>query len=129
MPRTKVSPEVLEKIKNLVGPEHYLDSYEDRICYSYDSTIEESIPDAICFPADAPQIAQIVKWANEALLPVIPRGSGTGLSGGSVPCAADWSWSSPGSTGYWRLTSRIIMRWSSPASLRKNSMTKWRVEG
>jgi len=85
MPRTKVSPEVLEKIKNLVGLDHYLDSYEDRLCYSYDSTIEESIPDAICFPADAPQIAQIMKWANEALLPVIPRGSGTGLSGGSVP--------------------------------------------
>jgi len=85
MPRSEVSAEALDKIKNLVGPKHFLDSFEDRLCYSYDSTIEEAIPDAICFPESPEQIAQIMKWANEYLFPVIPRGSGTGLSGGSVP--------------------------------------------
>jgi len=85
MPASKSSVEVLEKIKKLVGQDDYLDSYEDRLCYSYDSTIEEAIPDAICFPGTPEEIAQILKWANEYRLPVIPRGSGTGLSGGSVP--------------------------------------------
>lgn len=87
MPQSKVSAEVFERIKNLVGEDQYLDSYEDRLCYSYDATIEESIPDAICFPGSVEEIAQIMKWANEYEMPVIPRGSGTGLSGGSVPIA------------------------------------------
>jgi glycolate oxidase len=85
MPQSKVSAEVFERIKDLVGEDHYLDSYEDRLCYSYDATIEESIPDAICFPGSVEEIARIMKWANEYRFPVVPRGSGTGLSGGSVP--------------------------------------------
>jgi glycolate dehydrogenase FAD-linked subunit len=77
--------EVFGKISELVGPEHFNDSIEERICYSYDSTIDEAMPDAIVFPANAEEIASIMKLANEYKLPVTPRGSGTGLSGGSVP--------------------------------------------
>ncbi|HPB32254.1 MAG TPA: FAD-linked oxidase C-terminal domain-containing protein, partial [Candidatus Sumerlaeota bacterium] len=54
-------------------------------CYSYDATIEEAMPDAVCFPGTAQEIADIMKIANEYAMPVIPRGSGTGLSGGSLP--------------------------------------------
>ena len=85
MPRNKSLDDVLEKIKSLVGPDYYTDSLEDRLCYSYDATIDEAMPDAIVFPGNPGQISQIMKWANEYKIPVIPRGAGTGLSGGSVP--------------------------------------------
>ena len=63
MPPSKGAAEGLEQIKNLVGAGHYLDSYEDRLCYSYDSTIEEAIPDAICFPGSAADRGLISKYA------------------------------------------------------------------
>jgi glycolate oxidase len=85
MLKNKAFEGVLEKIKNLVGSEHFCDSYEERLCYSYDATLDEAIPDAIVFPGSAEEIAQIMVRANECRMPIVPRGAGTGLSGGSVP--------------------------------------------
>ena len=84
MLKNKAYLEVLEKIRELVGHEHFTDTYEDRICYSYDATLDEGMPDAIVFPGNTEETAQIMKLANEAGMPVTPRGAGTGLSGGSV---------------------------------------------
>lgn len=85
MPKSNVFDEVLKNIKELVGSEYYTDTLEDRLCYSYDATIDENLPDAIVYPGSTEEIAQIMKWANQSGMPVIPRGAGTGLSGGSVP--------------------------------------------
>jgi len=85
MPRSDVPPEALERIRQCVGAENFTDALEERICYSYDSQIEEARPEAVVFPGSAREIADILKVANEYKIPVIPRGSGTGLSGGSVP--------------------------------------------
>jgi len=85
MLKNKAFEGALETIKGIVGKEHFYDSYEERLCYSYDATLEEAIPDAIVFPGSAEEIALIMKTANEYKMPVIPRGAGTGLSGGSVP--------------------------------------------
>ncbi len=75
-----------EKIKSIVGIRNYLDSEEDKICYSYDATaIFNFKPEAIVFPESEEQISQILKLANEEKFNIIPRGSGTGLSGGSIP--------------------------------------------
>jgi len=85
MQQNNMFEKTLKNIRELVGEDYFSDSLEDRLCYSYDSTIEESLPEAIAFPGSAEEIAQIMKWANQAKMPVIPRGAGTGLSGGSVP--------------------------------------------
>lgn len=85
MQKSNAFVDVLKNIRELVGAEFYSDSLEDRLCYSYDATIEEALPDAIVSPGATEDIARIMKWANEAKMPVIPRGAGTGLSGGSVP--------------------------------------------
>ncbi|MHB1686172.1 MAG: FAD-binding oxidoreductase [Ignavibacteriaceae bacterium] len=75
-----------EKIKNIVGAKNYLDSEEDKLCYSYDATaIYNQMPEAVVFPENEEQISKILKLANEELFNVVPRGSGTGLSGGSIP--------------------------------------------
>ena len=77
---------VLDKIKNIVGYENYLDSEEDKIVYSYDGTpLLSQKPEAILKPRDEEDVSAILKLANEEKFNVVPRGSGTGLSGGSVP--------------------------------------------
>ena len=43
------------------------------------------MPDAVVFPGSAAEVAAIVRLANEHRFPVVPRGAGTGRSGGSVP--------------------------------------------
>jgi glycolate oxidase len=60
-------------------------SLEDRICYSYDATGKEFLPDAVAYPLNADEIRRTVLLANEFLFPVIPRGAGSGFSGGSLP--------------------------------------------
>jgi glycolate oxidase len=72
-------------LEDIVGKENVLTSKEDLICYSYDAQLKESLPDAVVIPEDKYQIAEVLKYANAEEIPVIPRGAGTGLSGGSVP--------------------------------------------
>ncbi len=75
-----------EKIKSIVGKKNYFDSEEDKIVYSFDATpIFEQKPEAIVFPEDEEQISRIVKLANDEKFNIVPRGAGTGLSGGAVP--------------------------------------------
>jgi glycolate oxidase len=75
-----------EKIKSIVGKNNYFDSEEDKRVYSFDATpIFEQKPEAIVFPEDEGQISGILKLANEEKFNIVPRGAGTGLSGGAVP--------------------------------------------
>jgi glycolate oxidase len=60
-------------------------SLEDRICYSYDATGKEFLPDAVAYPVSAEEVRGTVLLANEQRFPVVPRGGGTGFSGGSLP--------------------------------------------
>lgn len=76
----------LEELKFIVGKENYFDSIEEKISYSYDATpMLSTLPEAILFPQNEMQIQKILQLANEEKFAVVPRGSGTGLSGGSIP--------------------------------------------
>lgn len=75
---------VLAELRCIVGDEHVLTSDEDRLCYAYDGQCEERVPDAVARPVDSEQIARILRLGNDAGFAVVPRGGGTGLSGGSV---------------------------------------------
>lgn len=76
----------LGRLKSIVGGENFLDSPEHKIVYSYDATpLLKHIPDAILIPRSTDQISEILKLANEEKFAVVPRGSGSGLSGGSIP--------------------------------------------
>jgi glycolate oxidase len=75
-----------EKLKSIVGLKNYFDSKEDKLVYSYDGTpVYKQLPEAVLFPQDEEQISQIIKLANNEKFNVVPRGAGTGLSGGSIP--------------------------------------------
>lgn len=75
-----------EKLKSIVGAQNFFDSKEDKLVYSYDGTpVYRHLPEAVIFPEDAEQISKILKLANQEKFNVVPRGAGTGLSGGSIP--------------------------------------------
>jgi glycolate oxidase len=81
-----ITKQTLGKLRDIVGVENYLDSAEDKIAYSYDGTpLLQQLPVAILIPRSVTHISQILKLANEAKFSVVPRGSGSGLSGGSIP--------------------------------------------
>jgi glycolate oxidase len=75
----------LHNLKTLLGPDHILTTPEERWGYAYDATDRAAMPEAVVFPGSAAEIAAIVRLANEHRFPVVPRGAGTGRSGGSVP--------------------------------------------
>jgi len=75
----------LWRLRKIVGTQYVLTSAEDLICYGYDAQHVEHRPEAVVRPENADQIAELITFANEAEIPVTPRGAGTGLSGGSVP--------------------------------------------
>jgi len=75
----------LKKLQEIAGANHVVTAREDLLCYSYDGTGQEFMPSAVIFPGSAAEISAIMKLANQALIPVIPRGAGTGMTGGSLP--------------------------------------------
>jgi glycolate dehydrogenase FAD-linked subunit len=76
---------LIEELAAIVGPKHLLTSPEERWTYAYDATDRAAMPDAVVFPGSAAAVAAIVRLAHEHRFPVVPRGAGTGRSGGSVP--------------------------------------------
>jgi glycolate oxidase len=78
-------PSVIQQLETVVGEGNLLTEDADLFLYSYDASFPEFLPDAVAFPRTAEAISSILALASEEGVPVVPRGAGTGLSGGSVP--------------------------------------------
>lgn len=74
-----------KKLENIVGKSYCSKDHEDLICYAYDATARSYLPSAVLFPGNAQEISAILHLANAEGFSVIPRGSGTGMTGGSLP--------------------------------------------
>lgn len=79
-----VNKRFLKKLKKFLGPEHVKSGAEDLIAYSRDATLYEALPDVVAHPGSVSEVVDLVRAAAEEGVPVVPRGAGTGLSGGSV---------------------------------------------
>jgi glycolate oxidase len=82
-----IDPELRQQLISLFGADNCLFEIEDLVAYSYDSARDEHRPAAVVFAQNAPQIAALMQLANRKRFAVVPRGAGSGLSGGSVPLA------------------------------------------
>ncbi len=81
-----LSSATLSQLRAIVGADQVLTSKEDLIPYSFDGTAAMSqMPGCVVFVTTTEQIAEVLKLANGTQTPVVTRGSGTGLSGGSLP--------------------------------------------
>jgi glycolate oxidase len=76
----------LAKLRSTVGDAKLLTEAEDLIPYSFDGTAAlKQKPLCVVFPESTDEVAACVKLAAASEVPIVTRGSGTGLSGGSVP--------------------------------------------
>jgi glycolate oxidase len=86
MPFAEVSTDLISQFGAIVGFENVIVDPEKRHPYSHDETEDFSfLPDVVLKPSTASEISQIMKLCDEHLIPVTPRGGGTGLSGGALP--------------------------------------------
>ncbi len=77
---------ILSSLNRLLGADRVLTSREDLLTYAFDGTpILNEMPGCVVFPDTTAQIAEILRMAHSQHIPVVTRGSGTGLSGGSLP--------------------------------------------
>ncbi len=83
-----VDSHFVESLKSILSAERVLTSAEDLVPYAFDGTAAlKQRPGAVVFPVSTEEVAACVKLARDKSVPVVTRGSGTGLSGGSVPVA------------------------------------------
>ncbi len=80
-----LSKETVKQIIQIAGKENVVEDQESRICYSYDATNRRYLPDVIVFPRTPREISEVLKLANQSHFPVVPRGAGTGFTGGTLP--------------------------------------------
>ena len=75
----------IEALKKIVGEN---DIKTDKIhlrAYSYDATKEHFYPDAVVFPENEEEVSKILKYCNDNKIAIIPRGAGSGFTGGALP--------------------------------------------
>ncbi|HEY1420621.1 MAG TPA: FAD-linked oxidase C-terminal domain-containing protein [Candidatus Dormibacteraeota bacterium] len=77
-------PGVAEELRRVVGRDSVIDSANDLRIFERDASIEGAMPDAVVLPSDTRQVSEVIKVAARHSIPVVPRGAGTGLSGGAV---------------------------------------------
>lgn len=79
---------MLEKDKkfflNLFGYENAYFDEAHKIAYCYDATKKRYKPDAVLFPRDENDVCEILKYCNKNKISVVPRGAGSGFTGGSL---------------------------------------------
>jgi len=75
---------ILAELRSVVGREHVIDGAYDLRIFERDASIEGAVPDAVVLPATSDEVGAVVKLAARHHIPVVPRGAGTGLSGGAV---------------------------------------------
>lgn len=77
--------ELSDRLGKIVGAEYVLSSDMDLELYSYDASLERARPDVVVLPNTTAEVSQISALACKEKIPVIGRGSGTNLTGGTIP--------------------------------------------
>ncbi len=83
----KLPPKARDELIAAVGPKGYLDRPEDLALYEYDGSVDKARPAMVLFPRTTEDVVKIVEITGKYSIPIVGRGSGTGLSGGAIPRA------------------------------------------
>src|SRR5688572_14996806 len=80
-----LAAQTVAELRAIVGKDAIILAHEDRIVYECDMhTFYKGTPDAVVLPSTAGQVQAIVRTCRRAGVPIVPRGSGTGLIGGAM---------------------------------------------
>ena len=75
----------IDFLTSIVGEENIKKDKAHLIAFSYDATRERFEPDAVVFPRGEDDISKILKYCNEHGIVIVPRGAGSGFTGGALP--------------------------------------------
>ena len=75
----------LNKFEEIVGKKNVYSDKAHLIAYSYDATRTKHLPDAVIFPRTENDVSNILKYCNEKKIIIVPRGAGSGFTGGALP--------------------------------------------
>ncbi len=85
----QITPELIKSLEEIVGKENVVNEGPEMDDFSHDETAPgvavTHAPDVVVKPYSSEGVSQVLKLANNRMIPVTPRGAGTGLSGGAVP--------------------------------------------
>ena len=76
--------QLLKNLQNIVGVENVVYHSDDLLVFEYDGSVDRGIPEAVVFPSCTDEVSRVVKLASDIGIPVVGRGTGTGLSGGAI---------------------------------------------
>ena len=79
------SSALIGRLKEILGQDYVLSSDMDLTLYGYDASLERGGADVVVLPNSAEEVSQVIALAHKEQIPVIARGSGTNLSGGTIP--------------------------------------------
>ena len=75
-----------KQLREIVGDKYFRTDQEALVAHSYDGTpMLQGLPDGVIYPESTEQVSEIMKIASNHLIPIITRGSGTNLCGGTTP--------------------------------------------
>jgi len=77
--------DLIRQLAATVGQENVLTSETDRAVYGYDGSLHSAYPEVVVLPKSTEQVSAILSLASREGIPIVARGSGTNLSGGSIP--------------------------------------------
>ena len=76
--------QLLKNLQDIVGVENVVYHSDDLLVFEYDGSVDRGIPEAVVFPSCTDEVSRVVKLASDVGIPVVGRGTGTGLSGGAI---------------------------------------------
>ena len=76
--------EFVSRLQRIVGDDNVVFHPDDLLVFEYDGSIDRGMPRAVVFPLNTHEVSQVMALCYEAGVPVVGRGSGTGLSGGAI---------------------------------------------
>ncbi len=77
--------EVIDQLRRSLPPGMVQTEQPSRLAHSHDATFQRRLPDGVVTPVTTEEVQTVLRIANDAEVPVITRGAGSGLSGGAVP--------------------------------------------
>jgi glycolate oxidase len=80
-----IDADVLSSLTRTVGDAHLRLDEETRLAYGTDALRQGTAADVVVFPANPEEISAIARLCHEHRVPMVPRGAGTGYTGGAVP--------------------------------------------
>jgi glycolate oxidase len=81
----KIAQNDIDFLTNIVGKENIYSDKAHKRAYSYDATRTYYEPDLVIFPRNEKEVSEILKYCNERKIAIVPRGAGSGFTGGALP--------------------------------------------